>query len=759
MSRVLALLVAVLAGLGAGAASVTSSGPAAAADPVHLALTAQPFAVAPNGRWSATFAVTGDLGTATPATTVVPNADSSTTGPAVTARVIARRPVTDGEALGAAFEVPPSTVASVAAVAVALTSDGDQTSFTVTVPTVADPEAADPEDPGVLVLARTAVYPVTVELLVDGTSVARSDTFLYRLPVRPNPARSTMKVAVVGDVTDPGPTPTPAQLATGRDELQAIAESADALGGTLTLRIPPSVVASLADDDPGLLTTLRTAFAPSEVLSTPSPTLDPSSAVAAGLDDNFASDLREGEDILRAVVPSSPPQRSAWVTEGPISTPAAAMLRDPLRFDALVFDQAVYNTLAGSIGGFHDWSQSFTVELGDDTSLPGFVVAPGSRWLDRAELDRRTLSPTDGAVRLMAELVTRQGLDPTVRRGVVLSLPPGVAPDPEVATALASYVAEVPGFALTELAALPESTGVMEVPDNGPESVRLPATAGPDMTDRVNRVNLTRYATTSAASMLDGHAQLDEWDAELDAVLSTAIPDDDANAEIDRIDAEVKALYGQVEAPQPFTFTLTGRRSDLRLNIRNNGTEVLHVVVRPSSPKLRFPRGDAPVDLLPGGMTEVRIPVQAQTNGTSAIGIDIVTPVGGQRIQGPVILTARVNALSGLGQVVTGAALLVLVSWWYGHFRRRRRLRRAMIGEIDNPTPIRVGSVSPDAAEAAAPADVASNGDHEARSVPAAPLAPVAPEEPAAAPPRGAADEAPDLERLPQPAPPDSIAT
>ena len=38
------------------------------------------------------------------------------------------------------------------------------------------------------------------------------------------------------------------------------------------------------------------------------------------------------------------------------------------------------------------------------------------------------------------------------------------------------------------------------------------------------------------------------------------------------------------------------------------------------------------------------------------------------------MLTARVNALAGLGQVVTGGAVLVLVSWWYGHFRRRRRI-------------------------------------------------------------------------------------
>ena len=36
----------------------------------------------------------------------------------------------------------------------------------------------------------------------------------------------------------------------------------------------------------------------------------------------------------------------------------------------------------------------------------------------------------------------------------------------------------------------------------------------------------------------------------------------------------------------------------------------------------------------------------------------------------PIVLTARVNALSGLGQLLTGAALLVLATWWFSHFRR-----------------------------------------------------------------------------------------
>jgi hypothetical protein len=158
----------------------------------------------------------------------------------------------------------------------------------------------------------------------------------------------------------------------------------------------------------------------------------------------------------------------------------------------------------------------------------------------------------------------------------------------------------------------------------------------------------------------------------------------------------------QVSVPRPFTFTLTGRSSPLRLNIRSSATVPLQVVVSPSSAKLTFPEGPELVELNPDGATEVVIPVEARSNGTSSLTISVVTPTFGQDVTAPLVLTARVNALTGLGQLVTGAAVLVLVSWWYGHFRRRRRRRLALVGDVDGPLRPEVGLVSPDAAEATA---------------------------------------------------------
>jgi hypothetical protein len=122
--------------------------------------------------------------------------------------------------------------------------------------------------------------------------------------------------------------------------------------------------------------------------------------------------------------------------------------------------------------------------------------------------------------------------------------------------------------------------------------------------------------------------------------------------------------------------------------------------VRARSPKLSFPTGDQLIELAPAGVTEVVIPVEARANGTSSIEVELVTPEVGLNVEGPVVLTARVNALTGLGQVITGGAVLVLVSWWYGHFRRRRRQRLARLEATEAPKAFE--AVSPDAAEAAA---------------------------------------------------------
>ena len=96
------------------------------------------------------------------------------------------------------------------------------------------------------------------------------------------------------------------------------------------------------------------------------------------------------------------------------------------------------------------------------------------------------------------------------------------------------------------------------------------------------------------------------------------------------------------------------------------------------SPKLTFPDGRpgrrAGTGGRDGGADPRRGPLERHVGRSRS---SCVTPASSSGSTGPVVLTAHVNALTGLGQVITGGALLVLGSWWFGHFRRRRRQRLA----------------------------------------------------------------------------------
>ena len=65
--------------------------------------------------------------------------------------------------------------------------------------------------------------------------------------------------------------------------------------------------------------------------------------------------------------------------------------------------------------------------------------------------------------------------------------------------------------------------------------------------------------------------------------------------------------------------------------------------------------------------------------------LEVFTPLGDVHLAPPVPLTASVNALSGLGNLVTGAALLVLLTWWGRHVRTVRRRRRTAAAAERHP--------------------------------------------------------------------------
>jgi hypothetical protein len=136
---------------------------------------------------------------------------------------------------------------------------------------------------------------------------------------------------------------------------------------------------------------------------------------------------------------------------------------------------------------------------------------------------------------------------------------------------------------------------------------------------------------------------------------------------------QLRALRNQVSIPESLTFTLGGRESDLRLQVRNESTQTLSVVVSMNSAKLQFPEGSQLVSIPPTSSMDLLFPVRARANGRFPVEVVLTTPDGLTQVGRRVPMTARVSALAGLGQVVTGASIIILLTWWVSHWRKKRR--------------------------------------------------------------------------------------
>ena len=537
-------------------------------------------------------------------------------------------------------------------------------------------DEADADDHPALHLPDPGLHPISVQVrTTDGRTLARDITFIERVadeaerPLRHQP----FGISVIASLADPGPEPDRLALVEARSRLVEIAQLGEALPGGLTVAIPPVIAAELTDDDLG--DRVRLALRGSEILAAPRLSFDPSSAVAAGEADAFTRELRAGEDVLAGAFADTTVSRSAWLWNDPLSLAGGALLRD-LGIPLLVVPFEEYFRLENALPvEFTDPSLLHTVVLPGEATMAVAMIHPVSELLTPDLIDPR--SPTAIAVEVVATLMATRLQLPDAPRVAVLSTPWLDVPDADVIAAIARLVDDHPDVRIRPLSFVPSSTDAMFV--NGRRrDVGLPMSAGPDIGERSRLIAHTRELAASYGSMLpDDDPRHARWDDELDRLLSTWFTDPEVVERIDDVSTEIVQIADMIHPPEGYTFTLTGVSSELTLRITNTGSTALRVQLRPDAPKLAFPDNTKDVVLAPG-TNNITMPVTVLSNGNFPVTIDVLTPYDERPVVDPIMLRARATALTGLGQVLTGGALLVLASWWYSHFRSRRRLRSAL---------------------------------------------------------------------------------
>ena len=121
--------------------------------------------------------------------------------------------------------------------------------------------------------------------------------------------------------------------------------------------------------------------------------------------------------------------------------------------------------------------------------------------------------------------------------------------------------------------------------------------------------------------------------------------------------------------------TLATRSAILPVEIRNDQTLAINVIVGVTSEKLRFPAGDQLELVLQPGVNPIEIPVETIGSGDARIQISVTSPDGRLNLAAGSV-DIRSTAVSGLGLMVSLISLAILLTWWARTIARVRRQRR-----------------------------------------------------------------------------------
>lgn len=545
---------------------------------------------------------------------------------------------------------------------------------------------------------QAGLYPVVVSARSSaGEPIGDLVTFVYRLPDATAPALGQFSVAVLASVTAAPATSAETQAlppAVAAQLAELVHYSPDI---KVSLAISPEILGRLDESTRAAIVGL---MANGKVMAQPLVPFDPSSAIASDLGQQFTNLLAAGADTL--VNAGLPYAGDVWYAPGSI-TDAGALLLRTAAVRTLVIPSDVYLGADGNLGDITDYSQLFkTVIAGGDsttdetcgtlsmTCMPTAVVDPlmSSRFTDASLSDEQAALYTAADVVVYREQFS-DNLSASNRHALVLGLTgEGVANAQRMNRAVQMLGATGAANFIT-LDDLEQRSSAL-INDGRQIELKLPAPqpAPTDLHARAKALADVRLAATTVASMLvDDGGRFGSWISTIDLLYSTAISDEEATPAIAAINASLASIRACVKAPAAYPFTLAGKTTNLPLPITNSCGEPLKVIVRltAAANKLDFPDGDLPLTLEPYRVTTVQVPVTARTNGSFDVTLQLLTPTGEYDVTDAVTLHASINALTGLPQVITGAGLLILLTWWVRNLRRSRHQLRSIAGRTEHP--------------------------------------------------------------------------
>ena len=538
-----------------------------------------------------------------------------------------------------------------------------------------------------LQMSATGLYPVSIGLQEDKSVTSQIVTFVERLPqdvTSPLPSEN-LQIALAGTLNS-SVSLQPDGTTVVSDETRSIVtdtiSALEALPNTpISLSIRPELIDALnnsSDEDIALLSRLQ-ASTSLQLLPSTYVDVHPDELVAQQRSDVFTTQLRLGEDVLAAGLPGKSVNRDAWLQTTTLLSEGAQLLRNlGIRTAVLLADSQ--KTTANGISLFAEPTRLVELKLSNSDRM---VAAFADIHLSEA-ITRGSREPVGGAYlvaqQILAELKTARSEiidreETMFGRGLILATDSGELPSLALMTALVSTVASQPDMGFVALDDL-LGTMTVSVMDGLPISFELPVADVPKTQADTSLSEFAARVNGFSTMLPDGDERPKLWRRIVNVLPASDLTQSQAKTYINAVDTELAAIGGSIVTPSTTTFTLGGRDSSIRLSLRNDNQTDLLVRVNLTSSKLTLPTDDQVVTLPAGTTTLVEIPVTAKSNGRFPVTLQLFTPLGDITVGSPAKFSARVNALAGLGQLFTGIALLLLLSWWIHHLRREHQRRQ-----------------------------------------------------------------------------------
>lgn len=594
---------------------------------------------------------------------------------------------------------------------------------------------------GAVVDATQGVYPLHVELVVDGEDGSRvldelrTSVVLLAEPVGP-PVRTALMVPVVGEVgltggggvrIDPlagdlsadGRLPQIASALAAAPEVAltvatdgiVVEEAAHAAAGFVavdaagTVEVPPAEPDvppqewGPAERGRQLLADVRTIVARPAVdqVALPYAAADLVALTRAGLDDEVRRAVAQGTRSVEELTGARPAPGVLWPLDG-IDDPTLEVLDTGV--DTLVLDAGELETPVEPGDVSPPAVRRVRTPRGSQT-----VAAVGDPWL--GEVLARAGTPSSGsedgapvvAQRIIGETAAVYFERPyaTQVRGLVLAPPGDWAASGADLGALVRGLAEAPWLAPVTVPQL-----VRDLPPApGAERLDYPATAAARELDDgyLTALGAARHAVAALANVLGADDPTPARASRLlDLAASTQYRGPGA-ARGEELVAEVGAVAGRVAdrievLPGPLV-TLTSTDGQVPVTLLSSAPVPVQVRVRLEASRFTFPEGAErdEVTLAPGEARTLFFPAEALSPGATHPIAVVVSDGGGTELARQ-RLVVRSTTFSVAAVLITGGAGAFLTLWWVRDARSRRRQHVALAtdGRPRRRTTVRSGT-------------------------------------------------------------------